>query len=144
RGNEGNLNSAIAPMFSCEQNLAGYYSTIGFGFYSPATQTVSTSNPVYEPGKDEMLPRSYYKGIVQGLSYDPTTPFLTTATLGPTIEARNGILKTIKNPMGGEFQYEYEMNQFGPVPNYFYGVRVNKTTEYDGINHLNDKITEYK
>jgi YD repeat-containing protein len=63
----------------------------------------------------------------------------------PTIEARNGIIKTIQNPYGGTLQFEYEKNAYGSLCHEAYGgVRVKKTSEFDGIDHAKDVIKEYR
>lgn len=146
RGNEDNYNSAVPPMFSAQQNLGGYYSTSNFGFYNPSNNTTTTSNAPYEPYGDILLPKSVYQNILAGLDYNPSLGYGTgTSAVGPTLEARNGIIKSVTNPLGGQLLYEYEVNDAGTVPSKaFFGVRVKKTTQYDGLNHANDKITEYK
>jgi hypothetical protein len=146
RGNEDNMNSAVPAMFSCQQDLGGYYSTAFFGFYNPTTNTTGTGNPPYEPFGDVLLPKSVYQNILSGLNYNPTLGYGTgTSSVRPTIEARNGIIKTIKYPLGGELKFDFELNDVGSYPyKAFYGVRVKAITEYDGINHSNDKINEYK
>jgi hypothetical protein len=64
--------------------------------------------------------------------------------------AKFGLLKSIKNPAGGELSYEYEQNtqlvtnngQATTIP--VGGVHINKLKQYDGIDHKNDIITNYK
>lgn len=59
-----------------------------------------------------------------------------------------GILKTIKNPTGGEQTFEYESHSAtatgGTQQIAIGGARVNKITLYDGVSHSNDVIQEYK
>ncbi len=60
--------------------------------------------------------------------------------------AKNGIIKSITNPLGGKLSFEYEQNQafFNGQNIDNGGVRVKKINQYDGISHLNDLETEYK
>ncbi|TXJ23470.1 MAG: hypothetical protein E6Q24_18105 [Chitinophagaceae bacterium] len=59
-----------------------------------------------------------------------------------------GMLKTIKNPTGGEQTFEYENNSAtvtgGTQQIPMGGARVSKITMYDGVSHSNDIIQEYK
>ena len=140
-GNEDNNNSAIPAMFSVQQDSKGYYSTFSMGFYNPSNGSVSISNSPYEPTIGSLYPSSFYSSILLRLNYNV---YSATAMM-PTIEARNGIIKSIQNPLGGTFKFDYELNRT-LTSNYpfYYGVRVYKTTEFDGVNHANDKIVEYK
>jgi len=62
--------------------------------------------------------------------------------------AKFGLLKTISNPFGGSLTYEYEQNDAkdadSPLTTKIAGgVRVFKTTIYDGISTLNDVVNTY-
>ncbi|MBK7885187.1 MAG: hypothetical protein IPJ81_16395 [Chitinophagaceae bacterium] len=63
--------------------------------------------------------------------------------------AKLGLIKSIKNPSGGEVTYEYEQNSQEVTINQQVstllteGVKVNTVKQYDGINHSNDIITKY-
>jgi hypothetical protein len=133
RGNENGMNSAVPPMFSAQQDLGGYYCTQHLGFLNPADNTVSTSNPPYEPYGDRVLPKTFFRNILQGLAYDPAQTY--EGAMSPTLEARNGLIKSVQYPQGGRLEYEYEQNQIGSLaqPKMYYGVRVNKTILHDGV-----------
>ncbi len=133
-GNEDGMNSAVPPLFSFHQDYWGYYNPYNtIGFFNPSNQTNSTNNPPYEPLNGNMLAYVHY-----------TAPM--TNPVGfrhPSIEARNGVIKSIKNPFSGEVIYEYEQNYVNSLSG-FGGVRVKKILEYDGVNHSKDIIQEYK
>lgn len=65
---------------------------------------------------------------------------------GSKLRAQMGILHQIKYAAGGYMEYEYENNTcfHEGVDKVVGGVRVSKTTLYDGINHINDQVTTYK
>jgi hypothetical protein len=137
-GNESDLlfSSAIPPIFSYYQDFWGYYNiTRRGGFYNMATHTTAWGNSPYEPFGGNLLPREVYE-----TSWCPGG-----SCKRPTLEARNGILKTVTNPLGGDITYSYESNYFDiPTSQGYGGIRVNKITSYDGLDHNNDIVKEYK
>jgi len=144
--NEVTRDSGVPPLFTFSQDYWGYYNPgAGIGFYNPATNGASWAEPLYEPYGGNMMPKFMYTAL---LTTDRQYNF---TMRQPTIEARNGILKSITYPLGGSLTYEYEQNYFellaaGAITELkgSGGVRVKKTIEYDGINHANDIITTYK
>ncbi len=139
-GNEGGMNSAVPPLFSYQQDFWGYYNPIGSeaGFYNPTAETHSLNYAPYEPYDGKLLSKEMYSWRA-GYSWEYHNK--------PSLEARNGVLKTVTSPMGGDFTFEYEQNYFTASQLNLQGnggVRVNKTIEYDGIDHAKDKIVEYK
>ncbi|WP_315816570.1 hypothetical protein [Paraflavitalea speifideaquila] len=63
------------------------------------------------------------------------------------LEAKYGIIKTVKYPEGGTLEWQYEGNQAENSPftgKYAGGVRVLKTKVFDGVTHENDIIKDYK
>jgi len=64
----------------------------------------------------------------------------------PDIAAQNGMLKRINYAAGGYLEYEYELRtcMLGDNVKTPGGVRVKKTTVYDGIDHANDQVNTYK
>jgi hypothetical protein len=135
------LTDVVPPLFSFQSDLWGYYNPFYTGFYNPATGTYGNSWAPYTAFGGNMMPKSYY--------YMLTVPFSTHnfQYRKPTFESRNGVLKFVKNPMGGTLNYEYELNYFIAVGQSFHGaggVRVNKTSENDGLNATAVNIREYK
>lgn len=63
--------------------------------------------------------------------------------------AKNGLIKTIKNPAAGELSFTYEQNIQNVTVNgqsnviSVGGVHVNTFSQYDGISHSNDILTSY-
>lgn len=70
---------------------------------------------------------------------------------GPSIwgTAKLGLLKSVKNPTGGEITYDYEQNLQNVIVNglnlttYTCGVHAKSVKHYDGISHANDIVTSY-
>lgn len=63
--------------------------------------------------------------------------------------ASYGLLKSVKNPSGGEQTFIYKNNFIGSVLGgndfkYVGGVYVSDVIQYDGINHSNDIVTKYE
>jgi hypothetical protein len=136
-GNETDLpNSAVPPLFSFYQDNWGYYNVGRYGgFYSLTTHSSSFSNVPYEPYSGNLLPRDVFEAPLSLTGYYQR----------PTLEARNGVLKSVTNPLGGKLIYTYEQNSYNYGTDVGYGgVRVSTTAEFDGINHSNDRILEYK
>jgi hypothetical protein len=60
--------------------------------------------------------------------------------------AKNGILKQVAYPLGGTLDFEYEQNQafYAGQNKNIGGVRVKKTTLFDGSDHTKDIVMAYK
>ncbi|MBO9565289.1 MAG: hypothetical protein J7621_21110, partial [Niastella sp.] len=66
---------------------------------------------------------------------------------GSWLEPTWGIIKNIKNPEGGTLEFEYQMNKAenSALQNKSAGgVRVGRTTVYDGNDHANDMVKFYR
>ncbi|GGA82743.1 hypothetical protein GCM10011511_02200 [Puia dinghuensis] len=124
--NLGNYQSLdrIPPMFSIYQDH--------FGYYNAAVATYGD----FEPGPATFYNRTWLVTYLQNQA---------TFKVPSSTTAKNGILSSITYPMGGALSFSYEPNyalvngqavQMG-------GVRVNSTTQYDGIDHKNDIIKQY-
>lgn len=86
----------------------------------------------------------YYNGNVMNVRQ--VGQFFDMSLRQPNANAQNGLLKRVTYPAGGYLEYEYEprtvtRNDMVKMPG---GVRVKKTTVYDGIDHANDQINTYK
>jgi hypothetical protein len=112
----------VPPMFSIYQDPYGYYNNV------QANSTPSTEGFV----------NSFY-GITQFNSLVNNN--FNYSKLIDNGYAQNGILQTITNPYGGTLTYSYEQNK--TAAGYIGGVRVNQTTQYDGVSHTNDIIKNY-
>jgi hypothetical protein len=132
-GNEGGMNSAVPPLFSYLQDHWGYYNPTAYGYYMPADNSISPSNPPYEPFGTQIGSINYYEMPINSPGIYKKS----------TIEARNGVLKTVRNPLGGELSFEYEQQQIDPNTN-MGGIRVKKIIQFDGLDHSKDIQTEYK
>jgi hypothetical protein len=128
-GNEDGMTSGIPPMFSYLQDSWGYFN--GSGVFSN-TNDPNQGGAIYEPYGGDMGYRSYYESILNNPSYYKT----------PTLEARNGMIKSVKSPLGGETDFEY-VQQIASGNHPVGGVKVSKTIVKDGMNSANDQVLEY-
>jgi hypothetical protein len=134
-GNENGMSSAIPPLFTYYRDFWGYYNIMQRGgFYNMANHSFNLSNPPYEPYGGNLMPKNLLESNWNAGGFYKR----------PTLEARNGVLKTITNPLGGVVSYSYEQNYYDAGTAFQGGIRVNKTTTYDGLDHGKDIITEYK
>lgn len=113
----------IPPMFSLRQDHYGY-------------ATLGALAGGQEPYGNKIYPISFYSEITESGHY-------TNAPYG--LYARNGVIKKITYPLGGDITYEYDGNFVlsGSTEIRVGGVKVIKTTVYDGESHANDIVTEY-
>jgi len=114
----------IPPMFSIYQDHWGYYNA-GITPYG-----------YFEPPAGGFYNRTSLLDLLQNVP-SVKSPFSTLA--------KNGILRSMTYPLGGQLSFDYE-------PNYVLvngqavqagGVRVKTTTQYDGIDHNKDIIKQY-
>lgn len=140
-GQTGGVPDVVPPLFTFSQDVWGYFNVRNTGFYNPANGTWSMQNPPYAPASGNMLPKSYYQ------NYTPSHATYGIQFRRPTFEARNGVLKSVRNPLGGTLEYEYEQNYFYSAGQHLYGtggVRISKISMTDGINAGPVNIKEYK
>lgn len=131
-GNEGGINSAVPPLFSFNHDSWGYYNPTVSGYYSPSLQSIAPSYPPYEPFDGKIASKTMYRNLT----------ISQTIYRGPSLEARNGVLKSVQFPTSGKLQFEFEQNSnAGNVP--VGGVRVKRTILSDGLNSQNDIIKSY-
>lgn len=123
-GSESTDPSDIVPPMNC-------YAQDHWGFYNKSSIVdITQATPAKEVFKDLMVNAGSYRNVSTGI-------------------AKFGLLKTIKNPMGGEMTYEYEQNSEvitvngQPTSILTGGVHVSLVKQYDGINHSYDIITNY-
>lgn len=142
-GNEDGRNSSVPPMFSAQQDPGGYYAPSLVGFYNPQSNTYNRSNPPYEPFGGRVYPLEFCDDIVASKNYVPEY----TVGYSDDIscwEARNGIIKTVRTPLGASTTYTYEPNKIlAPPFGSYFGVRVKKTYVEDGVSSANSKTYEY-
>jgi hypothetical protein len=122
-GGDNNANmDVIPPKYSIFQDHYGYYNA---GIFS-TNNSEGFEQSFYTIANLNALVRNLYGSFKNVYS---------------TV-AKNGILKSVTFPMGGMLTYTYEgnMTQNGAVG----GVRVNSSTQYDGVSHTNDVIKQYK
>lgn len=122
----GFYTSYVPPLFS--------FYTDAWGYFNPAMFTQFGDQLYHAYGGNELPKYVYVNRTDGGLK------------LRPTIESKNGILKSVRNTLGGTLEYEYELNYFYGVSDIYYGtggVRVNKTNFNDDING-STQIKEYK
>ena len=120
-----NLNqggNVVPPMFSVYQDPYGYYNN-----------AQAASNPASEGFYTSFYGISQFNQLVQNKN--------NFAKLMIPGMAQNGILQSVTYPYGGSLGFTYEQNQaaIGRIG----GVRVNQTTQYDGISHTNDVVKKY-
>ncbi len=131
-GSENGLKSAVPPLFSFYQDAWGYYNPHRY---------IGASSEITEPFGDNVLPRAAYNAY----TYPGAVSALNNKA--PAYDNKSGVLKTILNPMGGSLSFDYETNYYVVTAQNYVGaggLRVSKVTEYDGLDHSKDKITEYK
>lgn len=116
-GNEG----VVPPMFSVYQDAYGYYNNFN-----------SITNPASEFFHDAFYKIQTFNSLVQNQNNF-------TKQIMPGMAA-NGILQSVTYPYGGTLSFTYGPN-VGAID--FGGVRVNQTTQYDGVSHSNDIIKNY-
>ncbi|WP_188927748.1 hypothetical protein [Puia dinghuensis] len=121
-GDNNTYIDVIPPMFSIYQDHYGYYNA--GQFITNASQ--DTYGSIYSISSLNTWIRNglgVYKNVQSTI-------------------AKNGVIKSVTYPMGGVLTYSYE-NNVG-ASGILGGVRVNSTTNYDGISHNNDIIKQYK
>lgn len=122
-GIESNDPKDIVPPFDC---MAQDH----WGFYNKATNVnIDDPNPSKEVLRDLMLNNGTYRQPSAG-------------------SAKFGLLKSVENPLGGKLTFEYEQNDSKDADNPSLtktagGVRVFKTTVWDGASNINDILTTY-
>jgi hypothetical protein len=60
-------------------------------------------------------------------------------------QGKTGILKSVQDPAGGSVSFDYDQNQtMDDILRVVGGLHVSKMTVYDGMDHKNDVVTQYK
>ncbi len=125
----------VPPMFSPYQDHWGYFNGLPqiwnmISFYVPtsADGIPSLINVFYYPYEKIISDPMNYRKVVDKM-------------------ASNGCIKSIEYPTKGVLPFQYEQNTAvdnNGTPIVVGGVRVNKTTIFDAIDHTKDVVTEYK
>ena len=122
----------VPPIFSVYHDHYGYFNLSVWGFrpwYESNYSDGSTSGlgSAYPPLSTIVGNPVQYRGIAPG-------------------QGKTGTLKSVQYPAGGSFSFDYEQNYAMDAWDLRIvgGLHVSKTTSYDGINHSNDIVTEYK
>lgn len=116
----------VPPMFSIFKGTGGYYNAVRY---------------LTGPSKEGFVDNYYAPADVNGwIKNSPTTDFL---EIGG--QAQYGILQSVTYPYGGSLSYTYSDNDVlvNGADFAIGGVRVQQTTEYDGVSHTNDVIKQY-
>ena len=115
----------IPPMFSIYEDHYGYYNAGTFPWDD------------VEPAPTGFYNRNYMVSWLQNIAAYKA-PYSTTA--------KNGIISSVTYPLGGKLSFDYEPNYAvsGGQTMQVGGVRVKTTTQYDGIDHNNDIVKQYK
>jgi len=116
----------IPPQFSIHKDHFGYYAP--WEFYGVSEGYATSFYPISEI-------RSAAATTGGNLNDAPAHNPL-------QIRAKDGIIKSIAYPMGGTLSFTYEANNTPSMQ--LGGVRVATATQYDGIDHANDIIRQYK
>lgn len=129
-GDNGVPNDIVPPMFSIFQDHYGYYNLGRL----PLPFAEGTATSFYSLANLKTLLINNSICGTDGTKCDFKAPLSSVA--------KNGIIKSITYPMGGVLTYSYEPNQTptGQIG----GVRVSSTSTYDGIDHANDIVKQYK
>ncbi|MHB8209027.1 PKD domain-containing protein [Mucilaginibacter sp.] len=113
----------------------------GYANYSSSSLTAK----VWEnPGAGSLPYAIYFPNTYGGAGLAST---LGTQRIPGTTNVDAGCLKTITYPQGGTTSITYESNQYLDIPSNSVvsggGIRVNQTTDYDGISTGNNIVTNY-
>lgn len=124
------LEHAVPAMFSYYHDHWGYSNASLWGTSDPWPETYNLYDEPNKMHYDYPINDPVaFRGIADG-------------------DAKNGILKTIHYPTGGTFTYEYEQNRsYDPskqIDVSIGGVRVSKTTTYNGNDAQSNIITDYR
>ncbi|HMU44531.1 MAG TPA: hypothetical protein PKA80_14630, partial [Ignavibacteriaceae bacterium] len=127
-------NDNIPPRLSIPTDIYGYYNYHYINEYDPSELD---PNYIY-PNYNILLNFLDFSSSIGGRQRNQYNPLY-----------KNGLIQKITNPYKGTIEFEYEPNlkfddsQASNNP-YYGGARVAKTIQFDGLNHSNDIINEFK
>lgn len=140
-----NIDYPVSPMFSFYQDHWGYSSI------PPSYRDEYLEQPRNDINFGNINWHHVHRYATNSILSSPNLKFRDPWPWEPGLYAPtyiNGTLRSVKFPYGGSLTYDFEPNKaikIGTTQEYRTGGgRVSKTTIYDGNNHTNDIVKEYK